>query len=66
MMKNVRYWQKAYFGALGGNPFSACKTKSTKKATTKPKKASTGAKKKPTGAKKKQKTVIGEVLSLFD
>lgn len=61
MMKNVRYWQKAYFGALGGNPFSACKTKSTKK------KASTGKKKtvakKP--VKRKKRATTGDLFGLF-
>ena len=57
MMKNVRYWQKAYFGALGGNPFSACKTKK-KKVTGKKK---TVAKK--TGKRKKATT--GDLFGLF-
>ena len=61
MMKNVRYWQKAYFGALGGNPFSACKTKSTKKKATGKKK--TVAKK--TGKRKTKRATTGDLFGLF-
>lgn len=61
MLKNVRYWQKAYFGALGGNPFSACKTKSTKKKATGKKK--TVAKK--TGKRKTKRATTGDLFGLF-
>lgn len=71
-------WKRAYWGAMDdgdeerreilakARERAKAKAKAQRKANAKPKKATTGAKKKPTGKKKTQKTVMGEVLSLFD
>lgn len=60
MLKNVRYWQKAYFGAMGGNPWESSKPKSTKKKTTGKKKT---VAKKP--VKRKKRATTGDLFGLF-
>ena len=61
MLNNVRYWQKAYFGAMGGNPWESSKPKSTKKKATGKKK--TVAKK--TGKRKTKRATTGDLFGLF-
>lgn len=74
----IQRWKRAYWASLNDSAEERKeilerarkkaneKRKAQRKATAKPKKATTGTKKKPTGKKKTQKTVMGEVLSLFD
>lgn len=60
MMKNVRYWQKAYFGAMGGNPWESSKPKRTKKKAAGKKKT---VAKKP--VKRKKRATTGDLFGLF-
>lgn len=78
LYEQMQRWKRAYWASLNDSNEERKeilerarkkaneKRKAQRKANAKPKKATTGAKKKPTGKKKPQKTVMGEVLSLFD